>query len=181
MCARLSGRQGAVPSASHLHGANPNVRRIDVGKLESAHGGQNGLLFELAVLGRIREELFGIQWAERTQYVKCPLGDARATTRLQRRDRAEHARAQESRARLLGVVDDLKTEEHGGRETVYRAPGQVAGNRERGVVEHFGAGEGRQHDHFVRSFDGDFKTRRIFGRFTVGKTRVRPVHGKPDV
>src|SRR5260221_310980 len=110
MCAGLSGRQGAIPRASHLDGgdADRNVRRIDVGKLESAHGGQNGLLFVLAILGRIREELFGIQWAERAQYIKCLLGDAQATTSLQSRDRAKHVRTQKLRTRLLGVVDDLK-------------------------------------------------------------------------
>ena len=29
-----------------------------------------------------------------------------------------------------GIVDNLKTEEHGGRETMHRGPGHVAGHTE---------------------------------------------------
>ena len=171
-----------VPRACRLGGTVRSVRRgIDVGKLESPYGRQNGFLFVLAILARIREELFGIQRTERAQYVQCLIGDEYATERLQNRHRAEHARAQESHARLLGAVDDLKTEEHGSRETVHWAPGHVAGHIRCSTVEHFGPGVGRQRDEFVRGVDGDFKTLRIFGRFTVRETRVRPVHGKANV
>ena len=171
----------AVPRACHLGGTVRSVRGIDIGKLESPHGGQNGFLFVLAIFACIREELFRIQWAERAQNVERLIGDEYATERLQNRHRAEHARAQESHVRLLGVVDNLKTEEHGGRETVHRAPGHVAGHIGWSTVEHFGPGVGRQRDECFRGFDGDFKTRRIFGRFTVRETRIRPVHGKANV
>jgi len=40
---------------------------------------------------------------------------------------------------------------------------------------------GSKRDEVVRRFDGIFEARRIFGRFAVRETGVRPVHGKADV
>jgi hypothetical protein len=82
---------------------------------------------------------------------------------------------------LLRVVDNLKTEEHGGGETVQRAAGHVTGHGEGSMAEHFGAGVGSERNEIVGRIDSNFEARRVFGRFAVREARVRPVHGKTNV
>ncbi len=154
---------------------------------ELAHGAEHLCALRVARLGGLERKIGRVERRERLQDVVRLLRDGDALALLEHADRLADARAEEARARLVGVRDQLKGEEHCGGEAVERPPVHMPGHCERRVGEEVWPRLPDHRDQLVGRTDCDFEALRGLGRVDGGTPRLRsrvgvwPVEGKADV